>query len=200
MLSPFKFCPFEDNSFLIGSNQELATRLQQFFETDAGKHLWTLNTIRQKTTYALRHTEAIMLRKLKVNAALANTLEYNQIMEVEDTPILTSVKLFQELVEWLEAAIKSKGANNIEWGRIFFSSHHAGTSIDTHIDEGAYFSHFDRFHFCVSSNENNVFHIRDEDCKLEEGNLYWVNNHVPHWLKNNNTVNRINLIFDARIT
>jgi hypothetical protein len=199
MLSPFKFCPFEDNSFLIGSNQDLATRLQQLFNTDAGKHLWTLNTIRQKTTHALRHTEAIMLRKLKVNSTLANTLEYNQVMEVEDTAILSSVKLFQETVAWLETALQAQGVTNIEWGRIFFSKHHAGTDIDTHIDEGAYFSHFDRFHFCVNSNENNVFHIRDQDCKLEEGSLYWVNNHVPHWLKNQNTTDRINLIFDARL-
>jgi hypothetical protein len=200
MLSPFKFCPFEDNSVLIGSNQELATRLQKFLETDTGKYLWTLNTIRQQTTHSLRHTEAIMLRKLKVNSTLANTLEYNQVMEVEDTQILTSVKIFQELVTWLESALKAKGASNIEWGRIFFSNHHAGTSIDLHTDEGAYFSHFDRFHFCVSSNENNVFHIRDEDCELAEGNLYWVNNHVPHWLENNSTTDRINLIFDARIS
>jgi len=36
--------------------------------------------------------------------------------------------------------------------------------------------------------------------RLERGSFYWVNNHVPHWLANNSTVDRINLIADARLT
>ena len=45
----------------------------------------------------------------------------------------------------------------------------------------------------------NIFHIRDESVELLTGKLYWVNNHVPHWLENLSDTDRINLIVDARL-
>jgi hypothetical protein len=199
MYSPFKFCDFCENSFLIAEDKELSVLLSNFFKQKENEYLWTLNVHRQTTTYSLRNTESIMLRKLSLNKMLKNTSEYNQVLEVEDSEIISKIPIFTGLREKFENIFKSKGVKKIEWGRIFFSKLLAESDIDTHIDEGKYFSYFDRFHFVISSPKNCVFHIREEDVFLKQGSLYWVNNHVPHWLKNYGKTDRINLIFDARL-
>ena len=196
MYSPVKLCPFENNYLKLGTNIDLANKLQDFFKDPANDYLWKISTTRQRVTQALRHTECVMLRQLKVNTRPKNTVEFNQIMETVDTDA-SSISLFKDTVKWMESCFNDA---NVEWGRIFFSNHHASTQIDLHTDEGAYFSYYDRFHFVVQSEGDNIFHIRDEDVRLERGSFYWVNNHVPHWLANNSTVDRINLIADARLT
>lgn len=199
MLSPYKLCSMDENSLLISSDNLLANNLNQFFDDKNNEFLWTLNTVRQETTYALRNTQSIVLRKLKLNQRLNSTLEYNQVMEVEDTSLVDKYPIFQTTVESIDNMFRSTGASSIEYGRIFFSRFNANSDIDEHTDEGKYFSYFDRFHFVISSPENSIFHIRDEDIYLKVGHFYWVNNHVPHWLKNNGDFSRINLIVDARL-
>jgi len=199
MYSPFKFCEFCENSFLIAEDKDLSLSLAKFFEQKENEYLWTLNVNRQTVTYSLRNTESIMLRTLSLNKMLQTTREYNQVLEVEDSEIINTIPIFTELRGKFENIFKSKGVKKIEWGRIFFSKLLAGSDIDTHTDEGNYFRYFDRFHFVISSPENCVFHIRDEDIFLQQGSLYWVNNHVPHWLKNLGKTDRINLIFDTRL-
>lgn len=199
MLSPFKLCPMEMNSLLINENLKLANDLSNFFAREENKYLWTLNTHRQTTTYALRNTQSIMLRKLVVKESLSTTKEFNQVMDVDDSSLMDMYPIFKEMVTWLEESFKSKGVTTVEWGRIFFSKFFAHTDIDTHIDEGKYFSYYDRFHFVIDSPKDCIFHIREEDLVLDNGGMYWVNNHVPHYLKNNGDTDRINLIFDARL-
>jgi hypothetical protein len=200
MFSPYKFCDIDQNSFLINQNLNLALDLIKFFNKEETQYLWLLNTHRQKTTHALRHTQSIMLRQLKITKILDNTLAYNQVMEVEDTKLVDINPIFSKTIESIERMFLEKGVNQVEWGRIFFSKLLAHSEIDTHIDEGKYFSYYDRFHFVIDSPDNCVFHIRDEDIYLSSGNLYWVNNHAPHWLKNQGDKDRINLIIDARLT
>jgi hypothetical protein len=200
MYSPFKFCEFCENSFLIAEDKDLSLSLANFFEQKENEHLWKINVHRQTTTHALRNTESIMLRTLSLNKMLKNTLEYNQVLEVKDSNLMNSYSIFSNLRQHFEFIFKSKGVTKVEWGRIFFSKLLADSCIDEHIDEGKYFSYFDRFHFVISSPENCVFHIRNEDVFLKQSNLYWVNNHVPHWLKNSGKTDRINLIFDARLS
>lgn len=199
MYSPFKFCDFCENSFLIAEDNNLSLSLSNFFEQQENQYLWKLNVHRQTTTYSLRNTESIMLRKLSLNKMLENTSEYNQVLEVEDSDLMDKYLIFSGLRNRIETIFKSKGVKKIEWGRIFFSKLLSESFIDQHTDEGKYFSYFDRFHFVISSPENCVFRIRDEDIFLKQGSLYWVNNHVPHWLKNSGKTDRINLIFDARL-
>ena len=76
----------------------------------------------------------------------------------------------------------------------------ANSNVDIHTDSGKYFSHYDRFHYTVTAAEANIFSIRDENCILEMDSLYWVNNHVPHWLENQSNEDRINFIIDARLS
>lgn len=199
MLSPNKLCEFEKNYFEISSNIELAQELELFFKDPSNEYLWGINTGRQRITHALRHTESISLRMPVVNTALKTTTEWNQVTEIVNTPLM-EIPVFKKTKEWLDRSLQKAGANSVEFGRIFFSKHHANTNIDKHIDEGKYFSYYDRFHFVIDQTDGeNIFHIRDEDVLLKKGKLYWVNNHVPHWLANKSNADRTNLIFDARL-
>jgi hypothetical protein len=130
-----------------------------------------------------------------------NTAEWNEVLTITNTKIYEGYPIFHKLVEWLGKSLREAGAENVEFGRIFFSKHAAGTKIDLHTDEGTYFSYYDRFHFVIDQADGeNIFFIRDDPIKLEIGKLYWVNNHVPHWLENQSSKDRINLIFDARLS
>ena len=199
MLSPYQLCGFEQNYFEISSNFELADELELFFKDPANHYLWNINTGRQRITHALRHTESVSLRMPVVTTALKTTTEWNQVTEISNTPLL-DIPIFKKTKTWLDAALQAAGSTSTEYGRIFFSKLHANANVDTHTDEGKYFSYYDRFHFVIDQTDGeNVFHIRNEDVLLEKGKLYWVNNHVPHWLVNRSNSDRTNLIFDARL-
>lgn len=199
MLSPYKLCEFEQNYFEISSNFELANELGEFLKDPVNAYLWGINTARQRITYELRHTESISLRMPTINKMFKTTTEWNQVTEILNTPLL-DIPIFKKTKNWLDDALQAAGSTSTEYGRIFFSKLHANANIDTHTDEGKYFSYYDRFHFVIDQTDGeNVFHIRNDDVLLEKGKLYWVNNHVPHWLVNRSNNDRTNLIFDARL-
>ena len=203
MFSPYKLAPIESNFFEISSNLELAERLAAFFKDEKSQFLWNINTSRQRMADALKHTCMVALRQpMPPNpTTLKGTMDWNQVMVISDTKILSSYKIFQEMCQWLESAFIEAGSTKVEFGRIFFSKHMKNTKIGLHVDEGAYFDYYDRFHFVIEQTDHkNIFHIRNDPIELLTGNLYWVNNHVPHWLDNQSDTDRINLIIDARLT
>lgn len=202
MYSPKKLCGPEKNFYEIANNSELAKDLELFFNDPNNYDLWKIVTSRQKITRALRNTESIPLRlpMPDIGHTPQSTKDWNQVTRIVDTELI-QIPVFKKTKEWLEEIFKAQGVKEVEFGRIFFSKHLANSEIDEHTDEGRYFDYYDRFHFVIDQvNQKNIFHIRDEDVFLMTGNLYWVNNHVPHWLKNHSDRDRINLIIDARLT
>lgn len=204
--SSLKFYNGNKNYFLIEKDLKLAKELSSFFSQHDNAALWKINTHRQETTKALRNTESIMLRQIsfsKVMESMGNTFvnttaQCNQIMELEDSEVYHRFSLFKKMMERIDKFFLGIGATEIDYGRIFFSKLKAESNIDEHTDKGKYFSYYDRFHFVIETPENCVFHI-NENIYLQEGGFYWVNNHVPHWLRNDGSKDRINLIIDARL-
>lgn len=198
MISPYKFAEITENYKYIGSNLTLATQLNDFFQSPDNKKLWDINTTRQDTTSALKNTKMIGLR---VNVDQTNqaktTLEWNDKTTLANDPIIYFTPIFRDVQRWINFLFHNKCS--VEFGRIFFSKLTANTTIDLHTDTGKYFDYYDRFHFVINGNNKNIFYIQDEPIVLETGNVYWVNNHVPHRLENNSNEDRINLIFDARL-
>lgn len=199
LVSPFKIFESDLNYVKIGSNKELGDELRAYLADSANHHLWKLSTHRQTTTHALRFTESIHLRFLKDLPTGISTIESNQWMEIGEKPV-SNEYIFKKTISWFEKMLLNTGADQIEFGRIFISKLSANSIIDSHVDSGKYFSYYDRFHFTVTAATENIFMIRDEECILESDSLYWVNNHVPHWLENRSNQDRINFIIDARLT
>ena len=198
MVSPFKLFEQDLNTFKIDANSTLGHELREFFTDSENNYLWQLSTNRQTTTHALRYTESIPLRYLKDLPNGTTTLQANQFMEVTDSE-LADIPVFRKAIKWFETALANTGCNCVEFGRIFASKLAGNQGVDLHTDQGKYFSYYDRFHFTVTAAPENLFVIRSEECVLEQDSLYWVNNHVPHWLENKSTECRINFIIDARL-
>lgn len=199
LVSPFKLFGSDLNYVKISSNQELGDQLRIYFADPDNDDLWKLSTHRQTTTQALRFTETIHLRFLKDLPTGVTTTESNQWMEIGEKP-LANEDIFKKTISWFEQSLLNTGADNVEFGRIFVSKLAANSVIDSHTDSGKYFNYYDRFHFTVTAAKENIFMIRDEECILENDSLYWVNNHVAHWLENRSNEPRINFIIDARLS
>jgi hypothetical protein len=195
-VSPFKFVQ-QSNTFKLGTNPELGNELRLFFNDRNNDYLWKLSTHRQTITYALRNTEYINLRYLEGPTA-TTTMESNQNMDVGWAKTI-NIPIFKKSVEWFASTLTQTGAT-IEFGRIFVSKLAPNSKIDLHVDQGKYFSYYDRFHFTVTAALDNLFVIEDKECILEQDSLYWVDNHVPHWLENKSNERRINFIIDARLS
>jgi len=200
MFSPYKLASMNHNSLDVANNHDLAERLRSFFKNDATTHLWKLYTDRQRLTEILRHTENIPLRIPAPRGVITSTEQSNQIMDIVDLRPMMSIDIFSETSAWVSSSLNSLGAEKVEIGRIFFSKLLPKSRIDLHVEDGKYFEYYDRFHFVIQSNDDNIFCIRDEPLRLKVGHMYWVNNHVPHWLINNSDEDRINLIVDARLS
>ena len=198
MVSPLKLFTDDLNQFKMSYNQEIGAELRDYFSNPKNDYLWKLTTHRQTITQALQHTESFPLRYLKDLPKEYGTMQSNQHMDVTDSKLI-EIPVFKKTVEWFEQSFAEVGAKKVEFGRIFASKLAAKKNVDLHADEGKYFSYYDRFHFTVTAAEDNLFVIRDEICILEEDTLYWVNNHVPHWLENRSDQPRINFIIDARL-
>lgn len=203
MFSPYKLTSIDSNFLEISSNLDLSNRLTEFFENYQSNYLWKCNTLRQTMAEELKNTCMIPLRHpVPLDPQLLkSTNQWNQVLNIEDTVILKQYKIFQELCQWTETSLSLTGAQHIELGRTFFSKHYKHSIIGLHTDQGSYFDYYDRFHFVINQSDgDNIFYIRDEPIALQTGKFYWVNNHVPHWLDNRSDMDRINLIFDARLT
>jgi len=199
LVSPFKLFEEDLNSFMIDTNVELGEELREYFKNSENDYLWKISTHRQTITQELRFTESIHLRHLKNLPPGSNTLQANQHMNVTQSSI-AEFPIFEKSIAWFEQALKSTGAQTVEFGRIFVSKLKSNSTIDVHTDSGKYFSYYDRFHFTVTAAEKNIFSIRNENCILKMDSLFWVNNHVLHWLENQSNEDRINFIIDARLS
>jgi len=198
-VSPFKLFVGDLNYFKIGTNEQLGDEIRSCLQDPSNAHLWKLATRRQTTTHALRFTESIHLRSLKDLYTGITTIESNQLTEIVEKP-LANEYIFKKTISWFEQALLNTGASKVEFGRIFISKLAANSVIDAHVDSGKYFSYYDRFHFTVTAADENIFIIKDEECILTLNSLYWVNNHVTHWLENRSNEDRINFILDARLS
>jgi len=198
-VSPFKLFVGDLNYFKIDTNEQLGDEIRSYFQNPTTAHLWKLGTRRQTTTHALRFTESIHLRSLKDFYTGITTIESNQLTEIVEQPLVNEY-IFKKTISWFEQALLNTGASKVEFGRIFISKLAANSIIDAHVDSGKYFSYYDRFHFTVTAADKNVFIIKDEECILNRDSLYWVNNHVTHWLENRSNEDRINFILDARLS
>jgi hypothetical protein len=202
LVSPHKLFQEDLNCFKIATNNQIGIELRDFFSDNNNNYIWAVRTRRQTLTPALRFTESIDLKLLVVPPTTADrlgTLDFNQVMETKDTDF-ASIPVFKKTIDWVEQALLDTGAGKVEIGRFFFSKLKAKSNVDLHTDSGKYFSYYDRFHFTVTAANENVFIMRDQECILDNDSLYWVNNHVPHWLANNSNEDRINIIVDARLS
>ena len=68
--------------------------------------------------------------------------------------------------------------------------------IAPHIDEGYSANLYDRYHIVLNADAGNTFIVNGEEQVMEEGEVWWVNNHVLHSVENRGEADRIHIIVD----
>ena len=71
------------------------------------------------------------------------------------------------------------------------------SNIDVHIDEHNYFGEAHRVHWCLGAEYDKLdFRILDHKIKMEQGNVVYINNRLPHSATYKGKKPRYNLIID----
>lgn len=87
-------------------------------------------------------------------------------------------------------------ANGAPLGRVIIARLSPLGQIDEHTDEGDYSEAYTRYHLCLIG--YSIFRSGDETVTMVPGQLWKVNNHIPHSVKNLWTTPRVNLIVDIQ--
>lgn len=153
-------------------------------------HLWDEIRFRQEAPGSAHHdTEAIFLRWCP-NLSLEAVFKQIEAMDFPAAP-----RLMPAAGQLVQSVIDAIGDVE-EIGRIMVVSLHVNGAIDKHVDEGAYADHYDRFHVALSSYPGNMFYVGDQQFEAKEGELWWFNHKLPHYVENKSIYDRWHLILD----
>jgi hypothetical protein len=72
-----------------------------------------------------------------------------------------------------------------------------GGHIARHIDQGNYAAMTERYHLCVTGNDDCVMNIEDENVCAKPEELWWFNKKAEHEVSNKGDTDRIHLIVDT---
>lgn len=73
-----------------------------------------------------------------------------------------------------------------------------GGRIEKHVDNGWHAGYYDKFYIPIQNADGAVFAFDDGVIAPKEGDVYWFDNSVPHWVENNSEEDRISMIVCIR--
>lgn len=79
-------------------------------------------------------------------------------------------------------------------GGILITKLPPGREIFPHVDGGWHAAYYEKFYVAVKSPEGSVFGFDDGDIHAKDGDVYWFDNSVSHWVKNPTEEERIAMI------
>jgi hypothetical protein len=155
---------------------------------------YDIDTSRERMSPALSKTRTYHLRRPVVpKGFIKKTTSAQNVLECEDTALYGTFPVMREFINWVGQEFYG-GWTTL--GRVFVTRLDAASNIGKHIDEGQYFETLHRHHFVLISQ---LAHFCWEDniqVQLHRGELWAVNNSIPHWVTNSG-MPRTHIIFDA---
>lgn len=158
-------------------------------ELDANAHYWLHDTSRQDKINVQRETHTIYLRSA-IKPLPPGVTSSNDVHESRRTAL---AEHFPVILEWVQNVAASRGS---ELGRVTLVRLAPHGRVYRHIDQGEYYRVRDRYHLVLSSPAGSVLGAGNEWVRMQEGELWWFNNKVPHEAYNESDEWRIHLIFD----
>jgi orotate phosphoribosyltransferase len=155
-------------------------------EIAAGENAWLADTSRQTKVAAQRETESIFLRV----AAKRRDIDLRENQETRSTLMCDAFPL---AVAFMESVAQEFGST-LERATIVRLK--PNSTVDRHIDTGAYYFLRDRFHLVLASAKGSVLSSGDEQVRMWPGELWWFDNKQHHWAQNEGDQWRIHYIFD----
>lgn len=169
--------------------------------------IWPMMDLRQRLGPAHKDTETIGLRGPPTVTDILNNFESMNYT------VFNSFRAVGALLLELTSLIQAR-----EVGRVMLVRLKPQGEILPHKDEGSYARYYARFHFPLRTNEKCMFTVEPpgsagglqrfngesefsdphlEHVHMKPGELWWFNHQAVHWVKNDSTIPRIHLIFDA---
>lgn len=82
-------------------------------------------------------------------------------------------------------------------GRVAIVNLRARGEVTRHVDGGMYYKLRSRYHLVLQSPSGSRMVSGDEQVTMQEGELWWLNNRLPHEAYNDSDGDRIHVIFDV---
>jgi hypothetical protein len=174
-----------ENFKLLASQVDVAAMREEIIHQPEA---WLMNTVRQRTVQAQRHTESIFLRAAQ--RPPNSTLALEDVHPSRRTPMADR---FPIMMAWIEAFSRTMDRSV---SRALIAKLKPQSQVFRHVDEGSYYQHRNRFHLVLVSAEGSPMVCGEESVTMQEGELWWFDNKKPHEAFNNSRENRIHLIFD----
>lgn len=157
------------------------------FEFSSYKDEWLKDDSRQKSYETHKHTEAIKLVSSPYDWSPGERME----VQYSDHQLqkMSSMEI-DNIYTYLE---------DIYCGRVIRSEIvklKAMSSVRKHVDGGVSLSYGRRVHVPVITNEEVFFTVSNNTVNMKMGQLYEINNSLPHAVENNSLYDRVHIIID----
>lgn len=84
-----------------------------------------------------------------------------------------------------------------EVGMITVAIMEPGAKVVKHVDQGPYYQHYRRFHMPLNTVVGSIITAGDKVVSMKAGEVWELNNLIPHSAENNGDVDRYHMIIDA---
>lgn len=163
------------------------------------EQFYAIDTSRERMSPALSKTQTYHLRRPAVPPGfIKQTTSAQNVLDCVDTPLYSRFDVIREFIDFVGKEFYVQPDGTPGWstiGRVFVTRLAANGNIGRHIDEGLYFETLHRHHF-VFIEQDARFCWDNDQVQLRTGELWRVNNSIPHWVTNSGGP-RTHLIFDA---
>jgi Aspartyl/Asparaginyl beta-hydroxylase len=88
--------------------------------------------------------------------------------------------------------------NGEELGAVLITKLPPGGEIEKHVDLGWHALYYDKYYIPIKNHTGAIFGFEDGIIRPDEGDVWWFNNQIPHWVENNSNEDRIALIVCIR--
>jgi len=156
--------------------------------------LWTQDTSRQDSVAIHRETNAIILRSRTAPASadkrVRESYPYNILYVGRRSAVAPE---FPQTCRLIESFASSAGGL---LGRVAIVNLKPNGVVKLHIDGGLYYKLRSRYHLVLQSSNGSRMTSNGEQLTMQEGELWWINNRLPHEAFNDSDQDRIHVIFD----
>lgn len=146
-------------------------------------------------TSVFRTSTALHLRVHKVDGTTADTLQaHGEIIECVDTVARAMFPAIENVLSWVYREVVG-----VSLGRVMLVKLAPHGAIGAHIDRGAYFRHYKRFHLPLLTSPEVLFHgssLEHDPTHVPAGVLCQLFNGRPHGVISRWEKDRLHLIFD----
>lgn len=84
-------------------------------------------------------------------------------------------------------------------GGVLITKVPAGKRVHRHTDHGWHSEYYDKFALQIESHQQQAFCFDEGELIAAPGDLYWFNNQLDHWVRNDSPVDRITMIICVRL-